>query len=102
MTTALPRTAGTVTTAEGPSCDSRCLGVDIGGTNIKSAVVDVSDGALITLGTGIGSALIVNGHLVPNTELGHLEIDGPDGCPRIAGLTDVGRTERSPRPRSVP
>lgn len=29
-----------------------------------------------TLGTGIGSALLVNGVLVPNTELGHLEIDG--------------------------
>ncbi|MCL1801471.1 MAG: ROK family protein, partial [Promicromonosporaceae bacterium] len=31
-----------------------------------------------TLGTGIGSALIVDGVLVPNTELGHLEIDGHD------------------------
>jgi len=33
---------------------------------------------VVTLGTGIGSALIVNGVLVPNTELGHLEIDGHD------------------------
>ncbi|UNX53458.1 ROK family protein [Georgenia sp. TF02-10] len=31
-----------------------------------------------TLGTGIGSALLVDGTLVPNTELGHLEIDGHD------------------------
>lgn len=31
---------------------------------------------VITLGTGIGSALIVNGQLVPNTELGHLEVNG--------------------------
>ncbi len=31
-----------------------------------------------TLGTGIGSAVIVDGTLVPNTELGHLEIDGYD------------------------
>ena len=31
---------------------------------------------LTTLGTGIGSAFIYNGVLVPNTELGHLEIDG--------------------------
>jgi polyphosphate glucokinase len=31
---------------------------------------------VITLGTGIGSALIVNGELVPNSELGHLELDG--------------------------
>jgi polyphosphate glucokinase len=31
-----------------------------------------------TLGTGIGSALFVDGRLVPNTEFGHLEIDGKD------------------------
>lgn len=31
---------------------------------------------LTTLGTGIGSAFIYNGVLVPNTEFGHLEIDG--------------------------
>lgn len=31
-----------------------------------------------TLGTGIGTALIHNGVLVPNAELGHLEIDGID------------------------
>lgn len=33
---------------------------------------------MTTLGTGIGSALFINGHLVPNAELGHLEIDGVD------------------------
>jgi polyphosphate glucokinase len=31
-----------------------------------------------TLGTGIGTALFVNGHLVPNTELGHIEIHNRD------------------------
>lgn len=31
---------------------------------------------VLTLGTGIGSALIHNGELVPNTELGHLIMDG--------------------------
>jgi polyphosphate glucokinase len=31
-----------------------------------------------TLGTGIGTALISGGRLVPNTELGHIEIDGKD------------------------
>ncbi|UQN30447.1 polyphosphate--glucose phosphotransferase [Brachybacterium kimchii] len=31
---------------------------------------------VITLGTGIGSALFIDGALVPNTELGHLKIDG--------------------------
>lgn len=33
---------------------------------------------MITLGTGIGTALFVDGHLVHNTELGHIEIDGKD------------------------
>jgi polyphosphate glucokinase len=33
---------------------------------------------VVTLGTGIGSCLVVDGTLVPNTELGHLEIDGED------------------------
>lgn len=31
---------------------------------------------LTTLGTGIGSAFLFNGELVPNSELGHLELDG--------------------------
>jgi len=31
---------------------------------------------LLTLGTGIGSAIFVDGTLVPNTEFGHLVIDG--------------------------
>ncbi|MEX0665336.1 MAG: ROK family protein [Acidimicrobiia bacterium] len=33
---------------------------------------------MITLGTGIGSALFVNGELLPNTELGHLMIRGKE------------------------
>ncbi|MEZ0091141.1 polyphosphate--glucose phosphotransferase [Streptacidiphilus sp. EB129] len=33
---------------------------------------------LLTLGTGIGSALFSDGVLVPNTELGHLELHGKD------------------------
>ncbi len=37
-----------------------------------------------TLGTGIGSALIHDGVLVPNTELGHLEVDGHDAESRAA------------------
>jgi polyphosphate glucokinase len=39
----------------------------------KSGVV-----MIVTLGTGIGTALFVDGKLVPNTELGHLEIRGKD------------------------
>src|SRR3954452_19891046 len=37
-----------------------------------------------TLGTGIGSALVNDGVLVPNSELGHLEIDGHDAESRAA------------------
>lgn len=33
---------------------------------------------MCTLGTGIGTALFLNGKLIPNTELGHIEIDGVD------------------------
>jgi polyphosphate glucokinase len=33
---------------------------------------------MITLGTGIGSAIFTDGHLVRNTEFGHLEIRGKD------------------------
>ena len=39
---------------------------------------------LTTLGTGIGSALIHDGRLVPNSELGHLEISGYDAEDRAA------------------
>ena len=37
-----------------------------------------------TLGTGIGSAMVYDGVLVPNSELGHLEIDGHDAEKRAA------------------
>ncbi|MEU4219675.1 polyphosphate--glucose phosphotransferase [Actinoplanes sp. NPDC026623] len=33
---------------------------------------------MLTFGTGIGSALFQDGVLIPNTELGHLELDGGD------------------------
>jgi polyphosphate glucokinase len=39
---------------------------------------------LTTLGTGIGSALVYRGVLIPNTEFGHLEIDGHDAESRAA------------------
>ena len=39
---------------------------------------------VITLGTGIGSAMIYDGVLVPNFELGHLELDGHDAESRAA------------------
>ena len=39
---------------------------------------------VVTLGTGIGTALINDGRLVPNTELGHLEVDGVDAETRAS------------------
>jgi polyphosphate glucokinase len=39
---------------------------------------------VVTLGTGIGSALLLDGKLVPNTEFGHLEIEGHDAESRAA------------------
>ncbi len=39
---------------------------------------------ITTLGTGIGSALLYDGVLVPNTELGHIEVEGHDAETRAA------------------
>jgi polyphosphate glucokinase len=39
---------------------------------------------VLTFGTGIGSGLFVDGVLVPNTKLGHLEVDGHDAEKRAA------------------
>lgn len=39
---------------------------------------------VLTFGTGIGSGMFVDGVLVPNTELGHLEIDGHDAEDKAA------------------
>ncbi len=54
-----------------------------------------------TLGTGIGSALIYRGLLIPNTELGHIEIDGHDAETQAAASvrTNLGLsyTEYIPR-----
>lgn len=41
---------------------------------------------MTTLGTGIGGAMIYNGVLIPNAELGHLEIDGFDAEKRASGV----------------
>lgn len=37
-----------------------------------------------TLGTGIGSALVYDGVLIPNSELGHLEVDGHEAEKRAS------------------
>jgi polyphosphate glucokinase len=56
---------------------------------------------LLTLGTGIGTALINDGALVPNTELGHLVVDGHDAETRAAASArereDLGWKEYSGR-----
>jgi polyphosphate glucokinase len=33
---------------------------------------------IVTIGTGLGTALFTDGHLLPNAELGHIEIRGQD------------------------
>jgi polyphosphate glucokinase len=40
---------------------------------------------MVTLGTGIGTALFYNGTLIPNSELGHIELDGGDYEPKASG-----------------
>ncbi|HYB85738.1 MAG TPA: ROK family protein [Streptosporangiaceae bacterium] len=39
---------------------------------------------MLTFGTGIGSALFADGELVPNTELGHIQIHGKDAEERAS------------------
>jgi polyphosphate glucokinase len=46
---------------------------------------------MITIGTGLGTALFTDGHLVPNTELGHIEIRGKDAETRA---TDAARQRK--------
>ena len=53
--------------------------MDFGAGKGREGVVIVT-----TLGTGIGSAMFLDGKLVPNTELGHLEVDGVDAETRAS------------------
>ncbi len=46
---------------------------------------------MITIGTGLGTAIFVDGKLVPNTELGHIEIRGKDAEKRAS---DAARQKR--------
>ena len=46
---------------------------------------------LLTFGTGVGSAVFVDGTLVPNVELGHMEFDGES--PRPPRPPDWSRIE---------
>src|SRR3954453_20768926 len=49
---------------------------------------------MLTIGTGIGSGLFVDGELVPNTELGHLEVNGRDAETRVSALARERRRLR--------
>jgi polyphosphate glucokinase len=40
---------------------------------------------MLTIGTGIGSGLLVDGRLVPNTEFGHIELKGRDAERQLSG-----------------
>jgi polyphosphate glucokinase len=46
---------------------------------------------MLTLGTGIGSALFRDGVLLPNTELGHLQLRGKDAERRAAASIKVSK-----------
>jgi polyphosphate glucokinase len=79
---------------------SQVIGAELGGRDI--VVLNDADAAglaeerygagkdasgvvvLLTFGTGIGSAVIHNGILLPNTEFGHLEVDGKEAEHRAA------------------
>ena len=58
----------------------------------KSGVI-----VLLTFGTGIGSAVIHNGVLLPNTEFGHLEVDGKEAEHQAASSVKERKNWSYPR-----
>jgi len=46
---------------------------------------------VLTLGTGIGTAIFVDGRLLPNTELGHLEVRGEEAEHRASARVRMDR-----------
>ncbi len=81
--------------ADADAMFDECLGRDVHVLNDADAagLAEVRYGAardrqglviVTTLGTGIGSAMVYDGVLVPNSELGHLEIDGTNAESRAA------------------
>jgi polyphosphate glucokinase len=98
-------TSGVIQTAA--NVDSSWIGLDAvktfgGSTQLQVTVINDADAAgvaemrfgagkgvtgtvlLLTLGTGIGSALFIDGILVPNTEFGHIQIRGKDAEKRAS------------------
>jgi polyphosphate glucokinase len=70
MTALVPGTVETINDADAAGLAEMRYGA---GRNTRGVVL------MLTFGTGIGSALFVEGHLVPNTEFGHIQVDGHDG-----------------------
>lgn len=64
-----------VNDADAAGMAENCYGA---GKDVDGVVV------LLTFGTGIGSAVIQDGVLLPNTEFGHLEVDGKEAEHRAA------------------
>lgn len=77
--TGLPTTL--LNDADAAGIAEMCLGAGRG----RNGVV-----LLLTFGTGIGSALFVDGRLVPNTELGHLVMWGGSAERRVAASAKTG------------
>ena len=82
--------------ADGAELFSQAIGRNVALLNDADAagIAEVRFGAgrntrgtvlMLTFGTGIGSGLFVDGELVPNTELGHLQIHGMDAEHYAAG-----------------
>jgi polyphosphate glucokinase len=91
---------------------SEACGLDVSMINDADAagIAEVQFGAgrgragvviMLTFGTGIGSGLFIDGTLVPNTELGHLELDGHDAETRASAVVrereGLGWSEWAPR-----
>lgn len=99
VTAGVARTAANVDASWIGTDIQAVIGVDVGApvTALNDAdaagVAEVAFGAargakglvlVTTLGTGIGSALVCAGRLVPNAELGHIELDGVDAETRAS------------------
>ncbi|MEU0397234.1 polyphosphate--glucose phosphotransferase [Streptomyces sp. NPDC006208] len=100
VTGGITRTAANVDKGWVDKDAAKLLGDRIGGLPVTilndadaAGVAEVTFGAgrgrkgtviLLTLGTGIGSAVFIDGRLVPNTELGHLELHGHDAEKRAS------------------
>ena len=79
--------------------DKRWIGTDARGlleARIGRPVAFLNDAdaagvAEMTLGTGIGTAIFVDGRLLPNTELGHLEVRGEEAEHRASARVKADR-----------